>query len=115
MLVKKVYIDQPHPSTTPVGCSTITAVKRKSVPTTLQQTLQHTNPFADYMPLYTSEMEGFLHFSNISVLLHQTLTPMMKNKYQELSDMAKQKITVGNNFTLTCDMWTETNSTKGYL
>ncbi|KAJ8877462.1 hypothetical protein PR048_021917 [Dryococelus australis] len=27
--------------------------------------------------------------------------------------MARQKITAGNSFTLTCDTWTETNSTKG--
>jgi len=74
----------------------------------------------DNMPLETVEQDGFKLFvkemcSRYKIPSRRTLTRMLDGKYEILRDRIKQKFRTMKFCSLTCDAWTDSNTTKSYL
>lgn len=73
----------------------------------------------DNMPLNTVEKEGFVAFvkclaSRYPIPSRKTITTLMTEKYNYLSDLIKQELRNIKNIALTADIWTDIN-TRSYL
>ncbi|XP_066586476.1 E3 SUMO-protein ligase ZBED1-like isoform X2 [Prorops nasuta] len=74
----------------------------------------------DNMPLQTVEKEGFKVFVNSLVPLYKipsrcTMTRLMEEKYNILSNLIKVQLSNVDNISLTTDIWTEPLNTKSFL
>lgn len=74
----------------------------------------------DHMPICTPEREGFRYFAKKAVPLwkppsRQTLTNMIENKFDVQKSAFIAKISEARNYTLTTDVWTDSNTSKSYL
>lgn len=74
----------------------------------------------DNLPLNTTEHKGFQYLMKIVAPLYslpgrKTITSLMEQKYELLSNLEKEKILNAHYITLTCDVWTDTLNTVSYL
>nr|XP_011311652.1 PREDICTED: uncharacterized protein LOC105271657 [Fopius arisanus] len=74
----------------------------------------------DDMPLSCTEKEGLKHVLSVAAPHflapgRNSMTRCLEQKYLVLSSQVKHKLQSFHNFTLTADVWTDTNTTRGYL
>ncbi|XP_024875989.1 zinc finger BED domain-containing protein 1-like [Temnothorax curvispinosus] len=74
----------------------------------------------DILPFNTVEKEGFLYLMNITAPLYKvpsrkTITKLIEEKYDILSNIIKTKLSSIDNLCLTTDVWTDVINTKSYL
>ncbi|XP_067205354.1 E3 SUMO-protein ligase ZBED1-like [Linepithema humile] len=74
----------------------------------------------DNLPLSIVDKEGFTYFCKIACPLfklpgRKQITNVIESKYEILSTIIKQRISVAVNITITADVWTETMNTVSFL
>lgn len=74
----------------------------------------------DNLPLSITEKSGFKYFIHklapmYKVPSRKTVTYLIKNKYDVLSTIIKNKLSLSENITLTADIWTDIVNTKSFL
>lgn len=74
----------------------------------------------DYQPVNIVENEGFIQLMQTAVPHYKlpsrkTIDKLLEDKYNAISMLFKEKIETADNFTLTCDIWTETMKSKSFL
>lgn len=74
----------------------------------------------DNLPLSITEKPGFLFFMQKTVPMYkvpsrQTITKLIKSKYEVLSALVKSKLSLVEHLTLTSDIWTDILNTRSFL
>lgn len=74
----------------------------------------------DNLPFQTVENEGFQYLLKTVAPLYKlpgrkSITKLMEEKYELLSMIIKEKLSVVDAITLTSDVWTDTLNTRSYL
>ena len=74
----------------------------------------------DNLPLRTVERDGFLRFCKIVTPLYKipsrrTLTRMLDDKFEILSEMVQTSISAAEYYSLTADVWTDTCNNRSFL
>jgi hypothetical protein len=74
----------------------------------------------DYQPLSVIENEGFRHLlkvttPNYTIPSRKTITKLLENKYDVISQLFKSKIASLDHYSVTTDIWTETFQSRSFL
>lgn len=74
----------------------------------------------DNLPFNTVEKEGFQYLMKMTVPLYEvpgrkTITMLMEEKYDFLTNIMKTKLSTVKHLCITTDVWTETLNTRSYL